>query len=161
MTENEQENIMQEAKFTWGSCQYAGTAALYTRLCEQEARYSRGTILTEYGLHVGPTVPFEGDLLRSFKETVSIDLNDPEVEATSEEGYRTAVEGIKTVTAALQFLRDQAWDLWSGIPYIAKFIFPGLAMGKVDHEHEIGVLCWLLKSYGYVEDDEAFENWDT
>lgn len=166
MTEKDYENMQadslaHESPFTWGSYQYDDTAALYTHLCEQEKVNGRDAVLNTYSLHVGPTVPFEGDLLRSFVETVCIDLVDTEIEGANAVLFRVLLKDVKTVTDALHFLRSQAWDLWSAIPYIAKFVFPGLDLGKVCHEHEIGVLCWLLKSYGYIENDEPLKDWDT
>jgi len=150
-----------ETPFTWGSAQYMDTAELYTILCVQEELCSRDIVLSKNGLHVGPTVPFEGDLLKSFVETVCIDFVDSEVPDANDAPFREMLKDAKTVTDALHFLRSQSWDLWSAIPYIAKFVFPGLDMGNTCHEHEIGVLCWLLKSYDYVESDEPFKDWDT
>ncbi len=166
MNENDYKKMLaaseaREAPFTWGSFQYNDIAMLYTLLCEQEKVNGRDAVLTGYGLHVGSTVPFEGDLLKSFVDTVCIDIIDSEIEGVNDEPFREMLKDTKTVTAALLFLRSQAWDLWSGIPYIAKFVFPELDIGNVCQEHQIGVLCWLLKSYSYVENTEPFEEWDT
>jgi len=150
-----------EAPFTWGSSQYEDTAVLYAKLCEQETVIGKYAVLVKYGLHVGPTVPFEGELLVSFVETMCIDLVDPEIEDATVAPFYEILKNVKTVTDALHFLRSQAWDLWCGAPYIAKFIFPGLDLGETCREHETGVLCWLLKSYSYVESDEPFKDWDT
>ncbi len=166
MNENDYEKMQAASKaheppFTWGSFQYEDIAKQYEILCEQEKVDDRSVVLAGYGIQVGATVPFEGDLLKSFVDTICIDMVDSEIEGANDAPFREMLKDTKTVTAALLFLRSQAWDLWSAIPYIAKFVFPGLDMGETCHEHEIGVLCWLLKSYGYVEDAEPFKEWDT
>lgn len=161
MTEKDYKNILQDTSFSWGSYQYDETAIQYALLCEREKVGGRDNVLIDFGLHVGPAVPFEGDLLVSFKETVCIDLVDTEIEGADDATFREMLKNVKTVTDALHFLRSQAWDLWCGVPYMTKFVFPGFDLGKVCHQHEIGVLCWLLKSYGYVENDTPFKKWDT
>lgn len=151
----------QEFEFAWGSFQYDTTAALYKLLCEQEVKYGRETLLTEYDIQVGKVQPFEGDVLEGFKEALCVDVVDPEVVGDDTTEIRKTFEHVKTVTEALHFLRDQAWDLWCGVPYLSLAVFPVLKLGNICNEHKLGTICWLLKSYGYVENDEPFKDWDT
>lgn len=150
-----------EATFTWGSAQYDDTAEQYADLCKQEAQNGRNAVHVKYKITVGITVVLAGDLLESLKDALCVDAVDAEVVGDDTSEFRASLSGIKSVTDVLHFLRDQAWDLWSAAPYIAKFVFPELNLGEICHEHTTGVMCWLLKSYNFVVDDEPFKGWDT
>ncbi len=164
MPENDLKNMDQvipEGTFTWGSFQYDATAAQYMRLCEQEKLCSRDAVLIEYGVKVGRVTIFDSTVVQSLTESLCIDLVDPEVPGSDDSEFRIQLKKVKTVVDMLDFLRDQAWDLWCAIPYLTRVIFPQLDLGDVCHEHSIGVRCWLLKSYNFVTDDEPFKEWDT
>lgn len=166
MNENESKdeqaaNAMSSAALTWGSCQYDEIAVQYMELLKDELCYGRNAVHVKYGITVGITVALAGDLLEGLKNSFCIDVVDKEVVGDDTSEFRASLSGIKSVTDALHFLRGQCWDLWSAIPYIARVVFPELNLGEICHEHEVGVICWLLKSYGYVEDDEPFKGWDT
>ena len=149
------------AAFTWGSCQYDSIAEQYADLCKQEAEHGRNAVHAKYDITVGITVALAGDCLEGLKDALCTDAVDKEVVGDDTSEFRASLSGIKSVTDALHFLRDQAWDLWGGVPYMARLVFPELNLGMICHEHEVGVICWLLKSYGYVADDEPFKEWDT
>lgn len=152
---------LEEHTFTWGSAQYEATAALYKHLCGKEATYGKIAVLTTFDILPGKVQRFEGDILECFKESLCVDVVDPEVVGDDTSEIRKEFEHISTVTEALHFFRSQAWDLWCAIPYIIPVVFPELKLGNVNPEHRISVECWLLKSYGFVEDDEPFKGWDT
>jgi len=152
---------MAAAEFTWGSFQYDATAAQYAGLCKQEAKSSRNAVLVKYNITVGLVQPLEGDILEGLKVSLGVDVVDPEVVGDDTSEIRKLFEGLTTVTEVLNFLREQSWDLWCGVPYVAKVVFPELNLGEICHEHELGTYCWLLKSYGFVKDDEPFKGWDT
>jgi len=153
--------------FTWGSFQYDESAALYVQLCKTEKELGREATLASLMLRynfrfkIGPVVPLKGDVLESLKECLCIDVVDEEVVGSDRTEIRETFEGMKTVTDALHLLRDQSWDLWCGVPYIAKFVFPELTTSPACLAHATGIICWLLKSYGLVKDDEPFKEWDT
>lgn len=164
MNENDSKNTQQEipeSTFTWGSFQYDETAALYAKLCEQEKKCGRSTLLTRHGINVGPVVIFDSTIIESLTESLCIDLVDHEIPGADDSVVRVQLADIKTVVDMLHFLRDQAWDLWCAVPYLARVVFPKLNLGDVYHTHSIGVMCWLLKSYNFVTDDEPFKDWDT
>ncbi len=160
-------DIIANATFVWGSFQYDDVAALYMKLCKVEEELGREVaiasllLIHQFGLKVGPVVPFEGDILAVFKEALSVDIVDPEVVGDDTTEIRKTFEHIKTVTEALNFLREQSWDLWCGVPYIGKMVFPEITMSLACPSHAAGIMCWLLKSYGFVENDEPFKEWDT
>jgi len=165
MQENDLENTRGDeaiaaASFAWGSSQYDCSALQYAELLKEELRDGRDKVLAKYGIKVGPVVIFDEDVLKGLKDAFCIDMVDPEVVGEDTTEFRASLSGIKTVVDALHFLRDQAWDLWCGAPYIAKFTFPELN-SEVDYEDETGTICWLLKSYGFVANDEPFKEWDT
>lgn len=149
------------AEFVWGSCQYDCSALQYMELLKEELRCGRDKVLAKYGIKVGPVVILDEDVLKRLKDALCIDVVDAEVVGDDTSEFRASLSGIKSVTDVLYFLRDQAWDLWCGAPYVARFVFPELDLGEIDYEDETGTICWLLKSYGFVEDDEPFQDWDT
>jgi len=166
MNENDLENTkavdaIASASFTWGSFQYDDAAEQYADLCKQEAENGRDAVLVKYGIKVGPVVIFDEDVLKSLKDSLCVDAVDPEVVGDDTTEFRKICEHIKTVVELLNFLREQCWDLWGGVPYVARLIFPELNLGKICYKHEMGVICWLLKSYNFVVDDEPFKEWDT
>lgn len=152
---------LDKASFTWGSYQYDSTAVQYADLCKQEAEHGRDAILAKYGIKMGTIKTFDGDTLEGLKNSLCVDVVDPEVVGDDTSEIRKMFDDCDTVTKMLNFLAEQAWDLWSGVPYITTTVFPELDLGKMAFVDEIGTLCWLLKSYGYVEDDEPFKDWDT
>ena len=165
MNENDLENTraadaIASAEFAWGSCQYDCSALQYAELLKEELRDGRDKVLAKNAIKVGPVVTFNEDVLRELKDALCLDVIDKEVVGDDTSEFRATLEPIKTVVDMLHFLRDQAWDLWSAAPYVARFVFPELN-SEVDYEDETGTICWLLKSYGFVNDDEPFKEWDT
>ena len=164
------------AEFVWGSSQYDSAAATYMNLCRQEKKYGRDKLLTEYDIKVGPVVLFEGEVLREFKKPLFAGLVEWEADNENIDWLRTKLEDVKTVTDALHFLRDWSWDLWSGAPYMVPWVFPELNLDNVPdapgsgpvlnvmaqgENTRVGIICYLLKSYNFVTDDEPFKEWDT
>lgn len=155
--------------FIWGSCQYQTAAESCLMFCELEEQLGRDKILEKLNLKFDlvktfNVTNFQEDLFENFKECFA------EIE-----DYKRLIK-VSNVTDALHFLRDQAWDLWGAAPYIAHMIFLGLDLDElpdapglsVEHdaivdglEYNTGVACWLLKSYGFVEDEEPFTGFDT
>jgi len=160
-------DIAASAKLTWGSFQYDDAASLYMKLCADEKERGREVMLKQFsfpipGLTVGPVVIFDENVLKGLKASLSVDVVDPEVvgEAGTAE-VQVWLKDVNTVTEMLHFLRDQSWDLWCGVPYIAKFVFPELDLGHASTVHALGIICWLLKTFNFVTDDEPFKGWDT
>jgi len=167
------------ASLSWGSCQYDSAAAWYDTLCKLEGEpglMGRDKVISILNIKVGKVQPFEGDILEGFKKALCVDLFDPGVIGNDTSEIRKTFENIKTVTEALYLLADQAWDLWCGIPYIASCVFPELDLDNIPDTVGFGpvfnvfiqgqnactgIICWLLKSYGFVADDEPFKEWDT
>lgn len=160
----------------WGSCQYTFAYETYIQLCKLEEEHTRDAILEKLGVGVGKVQPLEGEVLTSFKESHCEDLAAWEEDGEDVTWLRTKLEGVKTVTEALHFLRDWSWDLWSAAPYMAASVFPELNLDSIpdapgvgpplnalaqDNNNRIGLICWLFRSYGFVEDDEPFKEWDT
>lgn len=160
----------------WGSCQYDTARQVYMELLKLELCYGKGPVITKLSIKVGPVIPFEGEVLKSFKESHLTDLAvwDSEGEDVSE--LRTALEDVSNVAGAFHFLRDWSWDLWSAAPYMAASTFPELNLDNVpdapgfgpvfnvmaqSDNCRVGTICWLLKCYGFVEDDEPFQGFDT
>ena len=160
-------DVVAKATFAWGSFQYDEAAALYTKLCKVEEKLGREAAFASlftthnFGFKVGPAVLLRGGVLEKLKGALCIDVIDPEVVGNDTTEFRASLENINTVTDVLHYLRDQSWDLWGAAPYIASFVFPELDTGNACLTHAAGLICWLLKSYGFVEDDEPFKEWDT
>lgn len=160
----------------WGSCQYNTARQVYMELLKLELCYGKGAVTTKLGIKVDPVIPFEGEVLKNFKESHFEDLAKWEAMGEDMACLRVQLEDVRDITEAFHFLRDWSWDLWSVAPYIAAIVFPELCLGKMpdapgfgpmlsvmaqSDNCRVGVICWLLKSYGYVEDDEPFQGFDT
>lgn len=161
--------------FVWGSFQYQTAAIIYSTLCLLETQHPRVAILK--GLNIRVTkVALINKVFRYAKKDLLGDLKIQESDGDDTTCERIQLEEASDITELLHYLRDQAWDLWEGAPYVAKLVFPNLDLNDLPEEtglgdafniliqnieYDTGVSCWLLKSYGFVADDEPFKEWST
>ncbi|KKN52397.1 hypothetical protein LCGC14_0613140 [marine sediment metagenome] len=165
--------------YTWGSFQYTSAAVMYHILCALEEQHNRAHVLENFKIEIGSKITTMQSVLKKFKEATTVHIQEfyEEEETTKEcEDAEQKLSSCKTVTDMFRFLEELAWDLWGAAPYIASFVFPGLNVTEVadspvvgpmikieacGENYRIAACCWLLKSYGFVEDDEPFKGFST
>ena len=156
----------------WGSCQYTGAYNMFKALeksgmdpLKVDVRYTNVNT-KEYALDEFKRC-MEHDLKRSAeKYDFAEELRD----------WNAAKDGIKSVDDCFEFLKDQAWDLWSAAPWIAEICFDNLELLNVEkadgagpilnvmaqgENNQTGFFCWLMSKHGFVSDEGAFDGFDT
>lgn len=139
----------------WGSCQYAGALNFFNVMKAMESKFGREQALEKMGIKV----EFLG--IRTIEELIGVEL---------------FINKLENYEQLFEVTRDQSWDLWSAAPSIAEIVFVDLKIGGVEEapgvgpvlnvlaqseNYETGLYCWLLVSYGLIEDESAFGGFDT
>jgi len=156
----------------WGSCQYTGAYNMYKALetsgmgpLAVDVRYSNINT-KEY-------------VVAEFKECMQ---KDKQRGADNWEYFEELEEwnemkgNIETIDDCFEWCRETSWDLWSAAPWIAEICFDNLELLNVEkapgagpilnifaqgENNDTGFFCWLMKKYGFVEDDSPFDGFDT
>lgn len=156
--------IERSPTMSWGSGQYESDCDLYNDLCKLEEEHGQEAVFKKLGLNDDEVLPVDAiDALRSSLKADALEIKDEFINDgvyTLEEFHDKVVQRIdtiKTITDIFHYLRDEAWDLWGAISYIVPVMFPKLA----SKEPDTGAGCWLLKTFGFVEADEPFQDFDT
>lgn len=160
----------------WGSCQYDAAAEVYHELLKTEKEVGRTAILELYNQQLGIALSAESvynKLVANMKINWDGDEGDQEI-------YDLIIEVVaqhaeKTITNCFNICRSMSWDLWTAVPAITRLVFPLLDLDKTlrrskdktknpllhqsvqSYNGSTGFCCWLLKSFGYAEEEDFME----
>ena len=159
----------------WGSCQYDEAAAMFDRCIELELEYGREAVLEKYGQSIGVSLSVEkvyDKLVNAIRKTWEDDEDSYMILSLE---CAVAHHPEKTIPNCFTICREMAWDLWGASPTIAALVFPSLKIEAIPltdpkkcggptlnqivqrQNDPTGFCCWLLKSYGYAEEEDFME----
>jgi len=145
----------------WGSCQYEGAVKVFDQLRGAEQSSGRMGACQRVGIKVGGNPANQNSLLR-----VSNQVIDDEKQARHDYGELThdepVPESFESFDEIFEWLRDEAWDLWSTAPYLGQLVFPDLELPEDLGENPLtGFWCFWLLSNHVVSSEDCFIGFST
>ena len=163
----------------WGSCQYATAYAMFKMLKDLEDPDDSSRNYWKFNdlinLAITHNQPLEEtEVMTQIRQKFHDRFKSwPDDEWTREKISK--IDDLKTVSEAINFCQNTAWDLWTAADFLSKLVFPNLKIeiqkspgsGPVLNQivqsgnNITGTQCWLLHHYGYITDIEDFAHFDT